>query len=356
MAMWERVVATTTSKFVREVEDNTMRERKLLAYLKNHGNIKTNQSGKNWEYRIKFNRAPLQGYADADTLLFPRRNRHKVGTLEWRGYVISESCTEMEVEVNKGTEAIIKIFENLLTDIGEDMEDGLCDKIYIDGQAAGNSKEWEGLETALGATTTTGAGGKTRDPSDTYAGLSTALGAFGGSWTGDWPDGSGDAAYDAHSPVLIDSDNAAWGSSPSFAAYGDDQIRFGILKAQARRPSQGRLDMVLMTDTMWTQFAALVESKEHINTNRGNNSLAIKLGFDAINYDGADIMWEFGVPADTAYGLNTKAIKLRTLFPRLWKPGGPDFRRETKSYLVDVTTYSNFQLNPRTMFKIAIYA
>lgn len=358
MADWSRFASAAFEKHIREVEDNLMKKRVILALLKKRGKISYGNGGTKFDWRVKYARAPLLGYADADTLSFPRRNRWKVAELDYRGYDISESCTKKEWLATKTQEGIVKILNEIATNITDDMEDIFNGEIYLDGNGSGRGKFIHGLESCLARhSSATGASGKTRDPDDSYAEWDTDLAAYGGTWTGDWPDGDGSAEYDFWSPILIDETNTTgWGTGSTFALNGLKQVRFGITKSQSRKSAKGKTDLVLMSDTDWVDFVELVEVKERVVTNRGqNNSAAISLGFDAINYLGADIMWEPGVPANTKYGINTSMMELLSMQPQLFVETGPEYRPETKSYLCSVDFFGNLKMNPRSIFKIYPY-
>jgi hypothetical protein len=358
-APWVRDVAMNITKHIRDVEDNVMRKRVLPALFKKKGSISYNNAGNNFDWRVRYSRAPLVGYADADTLTFARRNRHQVATQEYRGYAVGESATKLEQLKNRGQEAIVKLFANLVDNLVDDLTDAFAEEYYIDGSATGNAKNFHGLESFFGkASSGTGAGGKTKDPDDTYAGLSTKNGNYGGSWTGDWPDGKGDAQFDFWSPILIDSTAATvWGTTPSFAAYAIQQMRFGIVKTSRNRASVGKTDVIIMGDPEWQSFLALEETKERILTQRSmSNSILVALGFgDTMNFDGVDAIWEYGCPATTVYGLNIGSSELLSMQDRIFVADGPTYYQINKSYLIDVDILGNFRWNPRDHFKIFPY-
>src|SRR5262245_17682091 len=136
---WSRIVNTTIREYIRQEEPNLRRNRKLLAMLQARGRISMNHGGTDMDWKVKFKRAPVQGYADSDTLTFARRDRWKTAVLPWRGYAATDSMTKLERLKNKGTEAIIKVYEQIAPQLLEDIDDQFGDELYIDGNAAGNS-------------------------------------------------------------------------------------------------------------------------------------------------------------------------------------------------------------------------
>jgi hypothetical protein len=359
MAEWARVANTTISEHIREVEDNIMRNRRVLAILKKKGRIQFNASGKDFDWRIKFRRAPIAGYADADTLTFARRDRWRVATLPWRGYAIGESATKKEKLMNKGTEAIVKLFAELGNDMTEDIEDQYCEELYVDGNATGNGKKIHGFESFLGNSATGNDNGRVRQPNSTYAGLSCALGAFGGTWaptgtgTGTWPDGKGDASYDFWSPVIVDCSASVWGGSPNWSAYAPSQLSFGIMANQMNKYNKGGLEMVMLDRLFYYQFLELIRSKERLNVQRGKDgSPLVSLGFgDVVEWDGKDITWEYGMTASTGYGFNPAQMELKSMQDKLFVFEGPEYNMATGAYNMRVDTFSNLRCNPRGFVK-----
>src|SRR5262245_29212400 len=93
---WSRVVNTTIKNYIREVEVNVLRNRKLSALLQKRGRISYNWSGTAMDWKVQFRRVPLTGFADGDTVTFARQDRHKTAGLDWRGYSAADSMTKGE--------------------------------------------------------------------------------------------------------------------------------------------------------------------------------------------------------------------------------------------------------------------
>jgi len=143
---WSRIVNTTIHEYIREVEPAIMRNRKLLAMMKAKGRITFNHAGDLMDWKVKYKRAPMQGYADSDTLTFSRRDRWKTAQLEWRGYAATDSMTKLEKIKNKSTEAIVKVYSEIASNLMDDMDDHFGDELYIDGTLSGNSKRIHGIQ------------------------------------------------------------------------------------------------------------------------------------------------------------------------------------------------------------------
>lgn len=369
MPEWTRVVNTTIRKYLREQEINVMRNRKLTALLREKGRIIYNDSGESLDWKVRYKRAPLRGYSDAETLTFPRRNRWKTATLPWRGYASTDSMTKKERLMNKSTEAIVKIYSETGKLLMEDVEDAFGDEFYIDGNASGNTNRIHGIESFMGTNgtvhITTGAqqsanaADKNGYPTDTYAGLLTTLGNYGGTWTGSWPTGTGQAHFDFWSPNIVCYNSTAFsGAADTFAAQGDEAIRYGIIKSQKNKSKRGQLDMILLDSTLYEQLLQLMDSKERFVSRPGRNegSLA-KLGFsDVLNYDGVEVTWEYGLPSLVGYGFNVDEMELRSLQGQLFVAEGPDFDIASQSWRFSVDFYGNARFNPRHFMKLMTIA
>src|SRR5262245_32877912 len=179
-AEWAGILNTTIRNYIREREQDTLRNRKLLAKLQANGKISYNWSGDQAEWRIEFKRNNIQGMADADVLTFPRIDRFKKANLDWRGYASTDSVTKKEKLMNAGTQAIINRYTEVTDLLMTDIEEGFSQELYIDGNASGNDKRIHGIESffAIATSAVTGItaageiiGTPLLAPSDNYAGL-----------------------------------------------------------------------------------------------------------------------------------------------------------------------------------------
>lgn len=356
---WLRVATTTIADYIREEEVNVLRNRKLPAMLKERGRITFNHSGTEMDWKVRWKRAPITGYADGDTLSFARKDRHKPATLGWRGYSATDSVTKFEQLQNRGKEAIINIFSTTAKMLMEDMEEHFAEEFYVDGNAAGNSKKLHGLESFLG-NGGAAAAGYIATPSDTYAGLSTSLGNYGGSWATNgssqvtWPVGTGDAHYDFWSPLIVNYTSTAWSATTkTWPNTCVEALRFGITHAAKNKSKRGQVDMYLLDPQLYFQFKQAHESKQQINVNRGQAAGLVALGFtDVMNFDGVDVTSEYGVPANVAYGIALGAMELCSMQDRLFVPDGPDMEISTKSYRFSIDMMGNLKCNPRNFVKL----
>lgn len=348
-ANWARVVNSTISEYIRKEEVNILRARKLLAALQSKGRISKGHEGTNLDWKVRYKRAPLQTYADSQQLSFPRREKRKTATLPWRAYAATDSMTKFERLQNKGTAAIIKIYANLAKELMEDVKDQFCEELFVDGNATGSTDRIHGLESFFG---TNSQSGVIYINSDTYAGLTTGRGDYGGAWTGTWPAGYGDPQYDFWSPLILDGVNASWASGGgTWKQDCVEIVRYAILNTSRNADD---VDLVLMEKDLFRVFADFYDDQQQINVNRGGgSSLLVKLGFgNVINFEGVDLTWEYGVPANTVYGLTMEKMELMSLQSQLFDSNMEDFDIEGMSHRFAVDFYGNMKCNPRNFFKI----
>jgi len=346
---WSRIVNTTIHEYVREVEPNIMRNRKLLAMMKEKGRITFNHAGDLMDWKVKYKRAPMQGYADSDTLTFSRRDRWKTAQLEWRGYAATDSMTKLEKLKNKNTEAIVKVYSEIASNLMDDLDDQFGDELYIDGTQSANSKRIHGIKSFM-ANSGVQAAGFVASPSSTYAGLSTVLGNYGGTWsTGsgnvNWPTGTGDAHYDFWSPLIVSYTNASWSATTkTWPNTCKEALRFGIVKAKKNKSKKGMLDLVLANDELYRQFLNKLDDAERLMVKRGDKQSLYSLGFeDVVNFDGTEITYEYGVPTTQAYGWCMECLELCSLQPQMFVPEGPDFDISTQSYRFSIDFFGNLK-------------
>jgi hypothetical protein len=353
---WTRLANTTIADYMRGEEVNILRNRKLLALLMSRGRISMNHAGTEMDWKVRYKRAQMVGYADGDTLSFARKERHKTAKLGWRGYSTTDSITKMEQLQNKGTTAIINIYAEMATLLKDDLEENFGDELYVNGNAAGNQKRMHGFESWC-ASSGPSAGGYVGLPSATYAGLSCVLGNYGGAWSINggnvtWPIGTGDPQYDFWSPLLVNYTSASFGGTPTWAANAAAAVRFAITHQGRNKSKTKMMDVITLDPELYRQFLNSQEARQQIQVQRNAPTGLVALGFaDVINYDGCDITREYGVPSGTGYGVPVMDIELCSLQGQLFVPEGPDFDISTKSYRLSLDFFGNMKANPRNFVK-----
>jgi hypothetical protein len=370
---WARIANTTIKNYIREREVNTLRNRKLTALLKKKGRYSFGWSGISMNWRVKAKRVKPVPSADGDILVFDRKDRHKTAELPWRGYAATDSMTKGEFLKNRNKEAIIRIYSTMAEDLMDDMEDQFSEEFYVNGYLPQNAKRMFGLDSFMAyafwpntfpgnATLTTAFNGSVQ-PTSVYGGLSCVPGYYGGTWVSaplpDWPHGRGDTIYDFWSPIIVDYTDGLFSGGTGSAALGTweqncvDAISFGFIKAKKSKSAKGQLDVVFMDDEMYRIYLKTLRTKERIMVERtANESPLIAMGFsDVVNQDGVDLTFEYGIPPDSAYGLNCDMMELRSQQAQVFVPEGPDFDIASRSWRISVDFYGNVVFNPKFQVK-----
>ena len=187
---WARAANTTLAKYMRDVEPDILRNFQMLALLESGGRVSYNNSGRGFGWPIQFKLHRVEGNTGETVRQFSRVNLWKWANLDFRGYQVTDAIYNRELLENRGQEGIIKIWDGFVDRLQQSLRQGLATEPYIDGNATGNETSWHGLESMFGLNGTvnvsTGAqrSANAADyvgyPSDTYAGLSTQLGTYGG--------------------------------------------------------------------------------------------------------------------------------------------------------------------------------
>jgi hypothetical protein len=360
MAEWSRIVNTTIHKYIRDVEVGVLRNRKLLALLQSKGRITFGHAGDLMDWKVRYKRAPMVGFADLDTLTFTRRDRWKTAQLDWRGYAATDAMTKREKLINKNTEAIVKVYSEIATNLMEDMEDQFGDELYIDGNATGNSKRIHGLESFLGDTGSEAAAGFIYPPSDTYAGLVTTLGNYGGGWSTsggnvNWPTGTGDAHYDFWSPLVVKYTSNSWqAATKTWPNTCREVLRYALIKGRKNKSKRSQIDLVMHEGELFRQFEEKVEANERLVVTRNEDVGLWKLGFrDQVWFEGAEHTFEYGMPTGVVYGICTDAMELCSLQNQMFVPEGPDYDPATQTWRFSLDFFGNLKTaSPRHFFKL----
>jgi hypothetical protein len=359
MDTWLRVANTTIAEYIRQEEVNILRSRKLLALLQSKGRITFGHSGTLMDWKVRYKRAPITGYADGDTLSFPRQERHKTAQLDWRGYSATDSFTKFERLQNRSTEAIVKVVSELATFLKDDIQDNFGEELYVDGNATGNTKRIHGLESFLSTSGAVSAAVPVELNNDTYAGLSTAPGNYGGSWTtssgnSTWPLGSGDPHYDFWTPLVTNAANSNFNAATdNWRNNAVECLRFALVHTRSKNKSaRGNVELVLFDNELYRVFLEVNDSRQQIRISRGEKVGMVALGFeDVINFDGVDVTSEYGIPVNVGYGIAPDAMELCSMQDQLFVPDS-DTEISTKANRFSIDFFGNLKCNPRNFFKI----
>lgn len=363
---WNQLLMTTTPQYLRQVQVNIIRNRKVLALMESKNRIVLNCNGTKTDWRVEYKMPPLVGFADGDVADFDPADKFKNPNLEWRALIMTDAMSEMTRLENKGDAAIINIYENIISGMARAIRDQFGDEVYKDGSLAANSRNLHGIESCLG---TAGSPNKLTngfvEPNDTYATLSTKPGYYGGNHTGTgvtagataWPVGTNDAHYDFYSPVLVNyTDPTAGVYSAGTKAWPntcEEAMNRLCTKSKRSSSKEGMLDLLLLNEELFQQYKDVNRGRQQLMVTPGGPGTLWSLGFtDGLMFDGTNLSSEYGVPATTGYGFNTMEMELRCLQSQLFVPNGPNFNETTRYWNFDITFYGNFRFNPKFLGKL----
>lgn len=367
---WARVIGTTITHHLREEELAIFRKFKVFSLLENSGNVVMNCSGRGFDWNVRFKSAPVQGSSGDTPRTFSRVNMWRRAELPYRGFTTQDSIFRRELLENRGQQALVNVAGQMAQRLQESLEQHLAYQVYVDGNAQGNENSFHGLDSFLGFDGTisedsaaTGVATKRAAnaadrfgyPSDTYAGLSTVLGAAGGgriSATGRWPECPVDPEFDYYSPVIVNWSSTAWRNKTSFADNCVDALRAGLHHTRRNDTKEEMVDLVILDRKLYIQYLTTLDAKERIVV--GGGKLA-EVGFtDSFQQDGCSVTSEYACPADCGFGLSIGNMELRSLENTLMVPEGPFYDEELSSYRYACSVLANIRCrSPRNFFKLA---
>lgn len=371
---WSRVIATTIVQHLREEELTTFRKFKVFAMLESSGNVLMNQSGRGFDWNVRYRNAPVSGNTGDTPRTFSRVNMWKKAELPWRGFTTTDAIYRREMLENRGQQALVDVASKMAERLQESLEQHLSYQPYRDGNASGHENDFHGMESFLGYNGTVDesaagvadpdAGGGAADrfgyPDDNYAGLSTKLGYYGGgrigSTTGVWPDVPVDPELDFYSPLIINYNANSFHGASGGTTWKDNcvfAVREGIHGCKRNDTKEAQIDMVVLDRGLYVTLLNTYKDQERIVVERENGLRA--LGFsDVVSLDGVELTSEYAVPNGQGYGISIGNMELRCLENQLMVAEGPFFSEETQSYRYACSTLGNFRFkSPRNFFKLA---
>ena len=360
-ASWERTVNTTIRKHLRDEEVAVLRNHKLLAMLSDRGRISYGHSGDGFDWPVQFRYAPMLQFGEMQTLSFPQQNLWKKAVLEWRGYAQADSMTKGEFLKNRGTEAIVKVYEGRTERMMRAMKEQFAPELYVDGNASGNTDRIHGFDSF---TSVSGASsdGFVGSPNDTYASLVCTLGNYGGAATGVWPGGTADPEYDFWAPLVVDYTDTSWAASTkTWPNTCLEALSFAIIHTGRNDSLEGTLDLIILARDLYREFIGKLNASERANVKRGDGKKGVyALGFtDVINWDGVDVTREYAVPQSShatyknnGYGFNIDQMELYSQQSQLFVPEGPTWSPQSQAWLYSLDFYGNMRFeSPRYFCK-----
>lgn len=320
---WARAANTTLIHTFKDVPKLMLRASAVLAMIEHHGNTETNVSGRGWQREVQYRLHNMRTNVGNAPVDFAPTNLWRRISLEERGYTITDSITKVDELTNRGEDAIVPLVKGMVKRLDQSARERMADEVFKDGDAAGNDG-WHGynsftghvLDTATQSIDQSSAGAPStsgyvdRDvntldfainPSDTYCGLATDLGAYSGTQiTGIWPYGRCNEWMDFNTPVLLNTNTTFPGIGPIGSGQTGWQTNCVELLAlgvdiAARNLLRKPLDLAVMPTELFTQLKNALRSKERANIT-SNDSQLRAYGFpdaNTIKIDGLEISVDY---------------------------------------------------------------
>lgn len=371
MTQWARSIATTMSNHFTETEEAMMRSFPFMAALMDQGRIEYNCGGRGFDWRVQYRLHPVEGNTGETARVYDRKNLYVLAILDYRGYQATDSISERELQEAKDSKStLIKVIDGFGDRMEKSIKQNLAMQWLVDGYATGNEKFWHGIESFMGATQTvnssTGAARTANAadfvgyPNDSYATLSTVLGDKGGSqYSGSvWPNGNADPEYDYWSPLLVNYTCTGFGgTADTWAAQGDEAMRFGIIHSQ-RNSLEYPVEDVWLARNLYFDFLNLIDGKEQIITNGETGKKGLGFG-NKVMFDGIRVTWDTAIANNVGYGMNFKNISLRCMYDSVVKVTNEDVFYDPYTQYVNGTAkhLGNLKFeSPRNFFKLLTLA
>lgn len=310
-----RIKTTTLNAYLRKRIELVYPRSPGLATLRAFKRISFNHSGREVHWFPRIRRRELEsGLGEQITVAFVATNTRVEARLPWRHYHLTERISRYERLVNKGKEALAGIVETVANELVNDFNASFQRKIYANANATG-SLDIAGLETFTqpGAAIS---GSPCRNGSGTFAGISLALGALGGAWSGNWPMGSGDAEYSAWTSMMVQTNGSFFsGSTDSWKNNWQEQIRFAKTYLTMLYDVNPRV--LLVNPELLRQAADSLKSTYRLEVTA--KSPLVDLGIRTLQFEGVEMVADSAVPANVGYLFDPDYLELMCLTGQLFE-------------------------------------
>ena len=363
---WARSIATTIVNHLREEEIASLRKYNLFSLLEGSGNVRMNMSGRGFDWEIQYRNHRPSGNNGETPRSFSRENLWKKAESEYRGYQVTDAIFRKEMLENRSASALVNVAGKLASRLLTSMEQYVAKEWVQDGALTANALRFHGIESFMGTDGTVNiATGAKRSanaadmfgyPSDSYAGVNTELGYYGGAQnSGIWPNGDTDSEYDFFSPVIVNYTSTAFGSN-NWGSNCVKAIREAIHQTRRNDTKEDQVDLVLLDRRLYIDLMNTLDSKERVIVSRQNGLRGY--GFtDVFEIDGVEISSENSVPANTGYGLAVGNVELLCMNSNLFESEGPFYDEVTQQYRYVVSHLGNLKWkSPRNFFKLTSLA
>lgn len=309
-------VAANAPFYYAAESDLTYRRRMILAMIEKYGGIERNAGSHSVTWNVEDVEPAVSTFEDSTNLTFKTTDKSHQLTTDYRGYRSTDRLSLKSQKMNQGSTRIEDLAKKKPEAILRAIRRNICQDIYLDGNGAGRTTRIHGMGSFLGAATGVTATDRLAAPSDSYAGISTALGQNGSTWetsgetytaglTESWPAGVGNANYDSHAPLLINTTSTKWNSgTASWRANCEEQIAFSGL-FQGNRGARGIDDdapyVHVLGGTLMHDFQS-VQRDKGIQVQSHNDKELITTQREAMLFYGDMVTTEADCPSNEGFG------------------------------------------------------
>jgi hypothetical protein len=238
---WIQIAHQQGETYIKGATNLLFRKRIIFARLKAAGRVSVKDGGYDIRWKADIREPNVNTVSGFEQIEYGAMQPYEGFDLPWGQYRSTDAVHRHELAMIGGEGKIVDRWGGIVERHTRAHMNKLNKDVFGDGYASGSERALKGLQSATGHTTaSTAAGDKIAFPSDTYGGLSTALGNQGGTWSTDlstspnavvdtdWPFGKGNTEYDFNSPVLVKTDSTAWdGSNDTWLLGCKEMIRYG---------------------------------------------------------------------------------------------------------------------------------
>lgn len=371
-------IRTSAPQYMSDFSDLTIRGHILFNLMREYGMFEFNATSASTIYQIQVREPEVRTAQDTTRKVFSNSAVFEQCQVGVRWYEASDMLTEIQWKENQGKTQLIDLWETKMKNLGTAMVRRLQEWAYRDGNASPYTDGFQGFESCLADNGSSVAGDRIALPSDSYAGQSTALAGFGGSWssdstdymnaglTNDWPYGSGTANYDAFSPLLLNYTSTAWSSG---SALWSDNLEEVLREASAIMQAKNGFVNVnevpvlfLMSPKLYVQAKGFYSQRFRMLTPYRDN----EVGFPStgtLSLDGHVLKSDYACPVTTFYGLCPQHIEMFWMVCRnpsgenpFIDVDGPVWDTSTAAYLMRIAAGGNLRMQPKFMCKGKNYA
>jgi hypothetical protein len=347
-----RVSTSTLNRYIKAKIEPIYRKSVLLGLLKARGSIKYNMSGApNVVVPVRWLRRGIRDVSGPVTsTTFPNTSTYVHAAFGWAGYDLGESITKLEVLVNKSSEVqIYNLLERVISELAGDFTEQWRLRLWQDGNITGtglmgilsmfggsstptgpvDSPIYNGCGTYTPLKISTSTNWWACAPSATYGGISTALGAKVNDYVGsdglaagasvtNFPVGNSfSPGYNFYSPLMVDYNSHQFNPNPAMLGTGSSfvsggvgihswdtqwQQSFNALTTYMNILQSTPVDLVVLDPDLYRRAEDSMIAQQRFVVVESSQTRS--LGFKSVEYNGTELMSEFGVPAGMGFALN----------------------------------------------------